>query len=160
MAEFTIREAVARDAPTIVRFLRLMVEEMARLGGHSASQQEDVWRRLGEVARREVGEVKHLYLLAELPSVDPVAVGLAEARVVKPAPVFEEERVLHIHALYVFKTCRRMGVGRALLAAVLDWGRGQDCGEAQLNVLKDSPARALYEDLGFRPFQIEMRREL
>ena len=60
MAEFTIREADATDVPTIVRFLRLMVEEMATLGGHAASQQDDVWKRLGEVTRAEVGKEEHV----------------------------------------------------------------------------------------------------
>jgi GNAT superfamily N-acetyltransferase len=160
MAEFAIREAEAADAPTIVSFLRLMVEEMATLGGHPAAQQEDVWRRLGQVTREEIGDEEHLYLLAELPSVDPTAIGLGEARVINPAFVFDVDRVLHIHALYVLKTYRRMVVGRALLRTMLDWGRVHGCGEAELNVLDDSPARGLYEGLGFSPFQLEMRREL
>jgi GNAT superfamily N-acetyltransferase len=160
MAEFSIREAEAADAPTVLSFLRLMVEEMAMLGGHPAAQKQEVWLRLGRVTREEIGHGQHLYLLAELPSVDPAAIGLAEGSVINPAPVFDLGRVLHIHALYVDRDHRRLGVGRALLEALLDWGRGQGCVEAELNVLVGSTARPLYEGSGFSPFQMEMRREL
>jgi len=44
-----------------------------------------------------------------------------------------------------------------LLEAVLEWGREKGCAEAELNMLVSNPARRLYEKLGFKEFQLEMR---
>jgi GNAT superfamily N-acetyltransferase len=158
--EFGIREAVAADVPLIVRFLRSMVQEMASMGGHAASTREEDWKRLAATTREEVEKAEHLYLLADLEGAHRTSIGLAWARVAGLAPVFEPRRVLHIQVLYVLGAYRRRGVGRALLEALLAWGRSEGCVEAELNTLMGNPARALYEELGFSVFQLEMRREL
>jgi GNAT superfamily N-acetyltransferase len=158
--EFVIREAVAADAPVIVRFLRSMVQDIASMGGHATSTREEDWKRLVAGTREEVEKPEHLYLLADLEGAQKTPISLAWARVASLAPVFEPKRVLHIQVLYVQGAYRRQGVGRALLEALLAWGRSEGCVEAELNTLVGNSARALYEDLGFRVFQLEMRREL
>ncbi|WP_323793953.1 GNAT family N-acetyltransferase [Nocardioides sp.] len=51
----------------------------------------------------------------------------------------------------VSPTARRQGLGRAVMAALLDWGAEQGATTAYLQVLDDNrPALALYEALGFR----------
>jgi GNAT superfamily N-acetyltransferase len=156
----SIREATAGDASTITGFLRSMVNEMASLGGHSVSQEKATWETVERVTRAQIGEQDHRYLLAETIQPEPAAVGIAEAGVVDLHPVFEPRRVLHIHALYVRDSYRRRGIGQELLQAILDWGRSRGCVEAELNTLLANPARSLYEKLGFRAFEIEMRRQL
>ncbi len=156
----SVREATAGDASTITHFLRSMVEEMASLGGHPISQEEAIWENLENITRAQIGEQDHRYLLAETIEPEPTALGLAEAGVVDLHPVFEPRRVLHIHALYVRVSHRRRGIGQELLEAILDWGRSQGCVEVELNTLVANPARSLYEKLGFRAFEIEMRRQL
>jgi RimJ/RimL family protein N-acetyltransferase len=156
----SLRKATAGDAPVITHFLRSMVNEMALLGGHPVSQDEATWENVERVTRAQIDEQDHHYLLAETIEPGPRAVGVAEAGVVDLHPVFEPRRVLHIHALYVGDSHRRRGIGQELLEAILDWGRSRGCAEAELNTLVVNPARSLYEKLGFRAFEIEMRRQL
>jgi GNAT superfamily N-acetyltransferase len=156
----SLRKATDGDVPVITRFLRSMVEEMASMGGHTASQDEAEWAKLENVTRAQLDEQDHLYLLAETVEPEPTAIGVAGAGVVDLHSVFEPRSVLHISALYVIASQRRRGVGQELLEAILDWGRSQGCVEAELNTLVANPARSLYQKLGFRPFQIEMRCQL
>jgi GNAT superfamily N-acetyltransferase len=62
--------------------------------------------------------------------------------------------------VYVVPEHRRRGIGRALLNAALEWGRGEGCDEAELDVLVANPARALYEGAGFRDFEMKMTLDL
>ena len=155
-----IREATAADAPVISRFLRCMLEEMASLGGHAVSGEAQVWAEMEARIRQQLASPEHLYLLAEAPAEPGTPIGLAEARAGELAPLFVARRVLHIHSLYVVPAQRRKGVGRALLEALLEWGRSLGCVEAELDTLVANPARHLYEKAGFRASEIEMRRRL
>jgi GNAT superfamily N-acetyltransferase len=137
-----------------------MLDEMASLGGHPVSTSDEGWTRFGEAVATQMEEDQHLFMLAERPASPLTAIGLAQASVTAREFVFEPTRVLHIHALYVEPATRREGIGRALLRATLEWGRSQGCEEAVLNVLVGNPARGLYEDLGFRPFQTKMLHRL
>ena len=65
--------------------------------------------------------------------------------------------VLHIHSIYVEPSHRGEGIGQRLLEAVLEWGRGKGCVEAELSVLARNPANKLYENAGFEVFELEMR---
>ena len=156
----TIREATLADATAIARLLRLMLSEMASVGGHAVSRDEAIWARFAAEIDPKVKNSDHLFLLAERAEPSPEPIGLAEARVVRREGVFERTMVLHIHALYVTEALRRQGIGRTLLKAVLEWGRASGCVEAELNVLVANPARELYEGLGFSPLQVEMVRKL
>jgi RimJ/RimL family protein N-acetyltransferase len=52
--------------------------------------------------------------------------------------------------LMVAKSHRRTGVGRALLAAAVEWARGAGVGKLELHVFPhNEPAIALYESFGF-----------
>jgi GNAT superfamily N-acetyltransferase len=153
---FTIRKAESRDSSIIVTYLRRMIEEMSAGGGRRASPNESEWKHLQESIKNEMDNPEHLFLIAERTASHPEGVGFAEARITNRAIVFEPKRVLHIHSLYVDKIHRREGAGRALLESAIQWGRSKHCEEAELSVLLANPARALYEELGFRPLEVEM----
>jgi GNAT superfamily N-acetyltransferase len=52
--------------------------------------------------------------------------------------------------LYVADSARGTGLGRELVAAVLDRARARGCGRAELDVdVENAPARALYAAMGF-----------
>jgi GNAT superfamily N-acetyltransferase len=63
---------------------------------------------------------------------------------------FSAKPLLNIHDLAVLPPWRGKGVGRALLAAVEQHARGEDCCKLTLEVLDDNtPARGLYASVGF-----------
>jgi aminoglycoside 6'-N-acetyltransferase I len=84
-------------------------------------------------------------------------VGIVEASVVSSYEIYRPKSVLHIRSLYVKPSSRGQGIGRKLLEAALEWGRGKGCQEVDLNVLLSNPARKLYESLGFTGFELKMR---
>jgi GNAT superfamily N-acetyltransferase len=141
-------------------FLRGMLLELVSLGDPPVSRNEEGWAHLQQEIVSAIEEPGQLHLLAETVGPAPSPVGWAYARIEDREPVYEPERLLHISALYVSEPHRRQGIGRALLEALLDWGRDADCAEVELNVLVDNPARALYEKSGFNAARIKMTRKL
>jgi GNAT superfamily N-acetyltransferase len=155
-----IREATVEDVPLVAQFLRAMLAEMTMMGGHPLADDPAAWAHFEANIRAELGNKDHIYLLANLADFDKESVGLAEARIVPAAPIFQSKSLLHIHALYVLETCRKYGIGRALLNALLAWGRDRGCPEAELNTLAANPARTLYENSGFAVSEVRMTRRL
>jgi GNAT superfamily N-acetyltransferase len=156
----SIRPATTSDVPTIVAFLRRMLADMAAVGGYPVATDSEHWADLETEFLDHLQEPGHLHLLAETGSALTEAAGWAFARTKERELVYEPAHVLHISAVYVSPPYRRRGIGRALLEAVLEWGRRSGCTEAELNVLVDNPARSLYREFGFREFEIEMTRKL
>ena len=67
----------------------------------------------------------------------------------------------HVGDVVVAPEARGQGVGKALLAAGEQWARGRGYRLLTLNVfLGNEKARALYEDLGFRPETVRHVKEL
>jgi len=155
-----IREATIHEAPTIRSFLRLMVEEMASLGGYPATDDEEQWTRVEQSIRDEIGRRDYLFLLASLADQPETQIGFLAAQVEMADPVFEPKRILHISAVYVLESHRRQGIGQALLKAALEWGSKVGCVVAELNTLVRNPARFLYEKAGFREFEVQMTHKL
>ena len=160
MADVKIREAAPGDAGRATDFLRAMLEEMVALGGHPLADAGEVsdWLQVRFAAAIEDRDA--LFLVAELEEPETQQVGILEASVIRPHPVFEARRMMHIHSLYVEPGHRGQGMARLLVGAALQWGREHDCVEASLSVLAGNPARHLYERLGFCPFELELRRAL
>jgi GNAT superfamily N-acetyltransferase len=156
----SIRRATEADVPRIVEFLRYMLADMAAVGGYPVATDSEQWTNVETDFRDQLQAPDCLHLLAERIDTPPSAVGWAFARSTEREPVFESAHVLHISALYVSPPFRQQGIGRTLLAKVLEWGRSVGCTEAELNVLVDNPARSLYEALGFSAVEIEMTRKL
>jgi GNAT superfamily N-acetyltransferase len=155
-----LRKARLGDTEVVIDFLLVMLNEMASLGGHPIAEGSSASDWLRERFIPAIDDPDHLLLLAE--SEDPEAnpIGLVEASITQPHPVFRTKRMLHIHSIYVGPDYRRKGVARRLIEAALQWGRAHDCVEAELNALEGNPARHLYESLGFRVFEFKMRRRL
>jgi GNAT superfamily N-acetyltransferase/predicted nucleotidyltransferase len=158
--EISIRSATAADARIVTQFLRNMVRELASMGDHPVSENREQWSHMVSEIQDNLGKTDSIHLLAETTSLAPMPVGWAYARIVDREPIYEPARVLHISAVYVSEPHRRTGIGRTLLKALLEWGQGSDCVEAELNVLVGNPARSLYDKFGFSASRIKMARTL
>lgn len=102
----------------------------------------------------------HLLEIAETIGREVLPIGMLEASILHPVPIFRPVPILHIHALYVLPAYRRRGAGTALIRAALAWGQRRHCLRAELSVLPHNPARRLYQDLGFSIFGLEMRKDM
>lgn len=176
MFGFQIRRATQHDFATIIRFVHAMLSEMYALSSKTLTDQGEAWqdfeaRILQTLNRAEHGEytypctagrdiAHHLLELADTIGGEVLPIGLIEASILQPMPIFRPARTLHIHAVYVLPRYRRRGVGTALLRAALDWGQQYGCRQAQLSVLPHNPARRLYRALGFTVCGLEMRKEM
>ncbi len=171
MFDFQIRHATPYDFATIIRFVQAMLSEMYALGKRELSDYTEAWldfesRVLQALSCGKNGDptylctVDQLLELAEASEETRQPIGLIEAGILRPAPIFRPVQTLYIHALYVLPRYRRRGVGTALLRAAIAWGQQQHCLRAQLSVLPRNPARRLYQALGFSVSGLEMRKEM
>ena len=101
MNGISFREANKGDVHEVADMIRAMLADMALLGGYGLAEDEGVWDQMESDILTGISEEDHLYLLAEIGDVDHLLVGLVEARIVFPHQLFEQKRMLHIHALYV-----------------------------------------------------------
>jgi ribosomal protein S18 acetylase RimI-like enzyme len=171
MFDFQIRRATQHDFANIIRFVHAMLSEMYALRGDKLFDQSEAWRNfesrvLQALSRAENDEhayscaADHLLKIAEMIGAEALPIGLIEASILHPAPIFRPIPTLHIHAVYVLPRYRRRGVGTALLQSAIEWGQQHGCRLAQLTVLPRNPARRLYRALGFTAVGLEMRAEL
>ena len=171
MFTFQLRHATQHDFATIIRFVHAMLSEMYLLGNRGLSDHTEAWldfesRVLQSLSCDEngvhtyPGAADHLLDIAETIGGEVLPIGLIEASILHPAPIFRPVQTLHIHALYVLPTHRRHGVGTALLRTAIAWGQQHHCLRAELSVLPHNPARRLYQALGFSVFGLEMRKEM
>jgi GNAT superfamily N-acetyltransferase len=169
MIGFQIRPAAPHDFSIIIRFVHAMLSEMYALSQRELSEHTEAWRDfesriLQALSGGENGDhiypcaADHLLAIAETMNGDSSPVGLIEASILQPAPVFRPVPTLCIHALYVLPHYRRRGIGTALLRAAIEWGQRHGCQLAQLSVLPHNPARRLYQELGFTVHGLEMRK--
>lgn len=158
--DLVLRNATAEDLDSVVHLVGAMLRDMASYGGRALNAEDQVESELRAHFTRGLGGRDHVVLLAALEGNEKAPVGVIEASVRSPHSIFRSRRVLHIHSIYVEPGDRREGIGRALLDAALEWGRGAGCVEAALNVLADNPARRLYERTGFEVLEVKMGREL
>jgi len=174
--DFQIRHAAQHDFATVVRFVHAMLGEMYALSSKALSDQGEAWqefetRILQTLSCAEDGSSRypcaadHLLEIAEMiggddPPRAASAVGLIEASILYPTPIFRPAQTLCINSLYVLPKYRRRGIGTALLCTAIDWGRHHGCLQAQLSVLPHNPARRLYRELGFSVFGLEMHKEM
>jgi ribosomal protein S18 acetylase RimI-like enzyme len=171
---FQLRPATQHDFATIIRFVQNLLSEMELLSQRELTDQAEAWldfdsRILQTLSCDENGDhtypsavgryiAHHLLEIAE--TIDDAAspIGLIEASILQPVPIFRSVQTLYIHALYVLPSCRCQGVGTALLRAALDWGRQHHCLQATLCTLPHNPARRLYQKLGFTVDGLAMRK--
>ena len=160
MFDFQIRHATQHDFATIIRFVHAMLSEMYVLSHRGLSDRAEAWldfesRILQTLSCDENGDhtypcaADHLLEIAETIGGEVLPIGLIEASILHPTPIFRPVQTLHIHALYVLPAYRWQGVGTALLRAAIAWGQQHHCLRAELCVLPHNPARRLYQALGF-----------
>jgi ribosomal protein S18 acetylase RimI-like enzyme len=155
-----IRKLSHQEIEMIVEYLQAMLDEMASFGGHGFQNSDAGSTWLRDCIQSQITAPDHLFLGGELDTVPSQLIGILEASIAHLPPVFLPKSSLHIHAIYVVPAYRRCGVARSLFEAAFQWGRDKGCTEVDLHVLQNSPAKLLYEGLGFKAFQIEMRRRL
>jgi GNAT superfamily N-acetyltransferase len=154
-----IREASGRDVDTVVDLISEMLREMASYSSRELSGESRVRSQLRGRFAESLGKEHHAYLVATVGDADEL-VGIVEVSLVSPDGIFSSGLVVHVHSLYVRLRYRRQGIGRRLLEAGLAWGKARGCVEAELSVLARSPARELYERMGFEVSELEMRVDL
>ncbi|MCL2446487.1 MAG: GNAT family N-acetyltransferase [Oscillospiraceae bacterium] len=81
----------------------------------------------------------------------PQVAGYVLLRVITPQnPVQVQRSFMHIDDLCVDETCRRQGVGEALMCAVMELARERELDAVELGVWEcNEAARAFYKQLGF-----------
>ena len=171
MFNFQIRHATQHDFATIIRLVHALLSEMYALGNRAPLDHTEAWlnfesRVLQSLNCDENGvhtypcAADHLFEIAETIRGEVLPIGLIEASILDPTPIFRPVQTLHIDALYVLPTYRRRGVGTALLHAALAWGQQHHCLRAELSVLPRNPARRFYRAMGFTAFGLEMHRDM
>jgi ribosomal protein S18 acetylase RimI-like enzyme len=138
----TIRPAT-KDDQELIR--ELWVEFEAELPGPDYLREswEDAWSDLAQTVRNGVG------LIAEE---DGRAVGFVFCVLGDRG-----RKTAHVTDIYVRPDARNKGIGRALLAGILEPARAAGLDHASLEVLiRNSDARRLYERLGFTPMDVFM----
>lgn len=155
-----IRKLAHQEIDTVIEFLQAMLHAMVSFGGNGLQDSHSVSNCFRDSIQSQIESPSHLFLVAELDVSPNQLIGVLEASITELHPVFLPKSSLHIHAIYVAPEHRRSGVARSLMETAFKWGQDKGCTEADLNVLRNSPAKLLYEGLGFEDFQIEMRRKL
>lgn len=154
------REVELRDRDVVCDFLLAMIQEMVSVGGHNIADDDKAAAWITERITSGVDDPDHLFLLVESDSPDAAPLGVIDVTIIRPHPVFKPKRILHIHSVFVDTDFRRKGIGRQLLETALLWGEERGCVEAVLNSLVGNPALDLYESLGFKVFELELRRKI
>jgi ribosomal protein S18 acetylase RimI-like enzyme len=105
------------------------------------TRKDDSW---AERLEKGANSALELPLLAE---VGGVPVGLAWARI-EPST----GEVAYLYQVWVAPAYRRLGIGKKMLEAVIDWARSKNVRFIELGVTTDeSPAWRLYTREGFKP---------
>ena len=156
-----IRKLSHQEIEIFVEYLQAMLDDMAAFGSHYIFQDSDSGSKwLRDRVQQQIDSPDRLFLGMQLDAASSQLIGILEASIDNLPSVYLPKCSLHISAIYVVPTYRRSGVARSLIEAAFKWGQDKGCTEADLNVLRNSPAKWLYEGLGFEDFQIEMRRKL
>jgi ribosomal-protein-alanine acetyltransferase len=135
---------MAADRPPTLR--RATLDDLdAIMALETSTFGSDAWSR--ELMRAELGALNGYYLVAEAPD----AAIAAYAGLLAPAGSGQAD----IQTIAVAPSARRHGLGRALMAALLDEARGRRAVEVFLEVRADNPnAEALYLSLGFEQIAV------
>lgn len=133
--EIPVRQATAEDAASIARLLHDFNAEY--------SEPTPGVEELTEHARRLLEEGEIAVLLA---GAGPDGLALLRFR----PSVWTGEPEAHLQELYVVPDLRGRGIGRALLAATIEFARAAGATHLDLNTGEtDTAARTLYESMGF-----------
>lgn len=142
--DFIVRPADPDDAEALTR----LAEEVSAEPEAWLISADGEWRSIGDERRylKAVRRYPHAAVYVAERVRDGALIGrLSVARDSHPASAHVADL-----GLMVAKGARRMGVGRALLDAAVEWARGAGVCKLELHVFPwNEPAIALYERFGF-----------
>jgi GNAT superfamily N-acetyltransferase len=148
--ELNITRLRVADADVLVALRReaLEIEPLA----FGASAEDDV-ALLRESVRTFLGNHEEQAVFGQFDKADLIGmIGVFRASKVK------QRHKATIWGMYVSPRARNKGVGRALLEAAVEQGRGWGLAQLQLSVSQAAPhAKRLYQTAGFRPWGQEPR---
>lgn len=142
MPTVTVRPAVEADADLLLSF----VKELAAF-----EREPDAVKATAEDLRRDgFGPAAVWKALIAEQTGEPAGFALY----FPTYSTWEGRPGLFVEDLYVRPQARRLGVGRALLAAVAAEAQARGCARVDLNVLDWNPARDFYAAIGFRQLSV------
>jgi GNAT superfamily N-acetyltransferase len=117
-----VREAVAGDLPQLAELARAAIRELTPTkGGELWSRREARREPVEDSLAAAIAADDHLVLVGEL---DGVALGHAVARL---DSLHDGETLAVVEDLYVEPGARAVGLGEALMDAVIEWCRARGC---------------------------------
>lgn len=142
-------EAVNLSQPAHQAALVALIDEYARTPeGGATALPPDVLQRLPAVLAQRP------HYAGWLAFEGPQAVGLINC--FEGVSTFRAMPLLNIHDIVVSASYRRLGLGRALLAAAEAGARARGCCKLTLEVLeRNQPAVAAYQQAGFMPYALD-----
>lgn len=115
--------------------------------------------------KEQAAEIKSFLSGQEIPDLLAVFVcprlasglcGLVEVSIHQEAPGCKTDRIGYLEAWYVDPDFRRLGVGRALVAAAEDWARSQGCLEMASDTTPDYPiSPTAHAQLGYQVTEVK-----
>lgn len=145
-----IRRVSPDDAYTIARLRQAMWDEMRPQDNSTSAYREATfvyWYEALETGRA-VGWIAEQ-------DMTPIGMTMLLLHHHPPRPTGEARRG-YVTSVYVVPEHRRHGVGRALMDAVISYGR--EAGLQRLELRTSDQGRALYERVGFTPQEVMMLR--
>ena len=145
-----IRRATPDDAYTLARMRQAMAVEMRPDDPRDPSFVERTFVYWYEMLETEQA-------FGWVAEVDGQPIGMASLLIHRHPPLpFGERRRGYVTGVYVLPEQRRQGYGRALMEAVIAYGREQHLQRLELRT--STTGRPLYSALGFEPQEVLMLR--
>lgn len=136
-----------------MKIQRLSLEESDRFRSIRLASLQDAPDTFGSTFEETVARPPEIWKrqIQELPTFIAVVDGV-DSGIVRGAPHPDNTKVAYLISLWVAPNVRGMGVGVALIDAVVDWASAEGYGQLILNVGNDNAgAIALYTRKGFQP---------
>lgn len=152
--DFRIRAATPADLAVVLHHRRAMFEDM---GYRDAGALDATIATSGPYIAQGLAEGFYRGWLAEDASGRVVAGGGALVHPWVSHPSHPQPRRAYILNVYTEPDCRRRGLARRIMQAIVDWCRAEGFGSVALHASDEG--RALYEALGFKATN-EMRLDL
>lgn len=149
-----IRQATAADRAAIGRLWRELMDFHHQFDDRAFALVPDaaeIWLRQLDAS---LADDSSLVLVAE---VDGRLIGYAAGNLSEAKPMFQHGPYGAIGTFYVTETWRRRGIGRRLVARLLDWFRQRGMPEARVTAWASNPvSNAFWRAMGFQPKTIGM----
>ncbi len=157
--ETQIREATMHDIDSLCD-LFVEVNDLHAEAVPHLFQKVEAGEVMADYLRDQIGWPGRQIFVAEQ---DDVLVGfvIVAVRLAPDAPVYVPRRFAEIEVLMVQKSCRRQGIGRALMDRAHQWAADHGINQVELVVLDfNEDANRFYEELGYRSLNRRLRRSL